>query len=284
MLSLGSTLNVSYMDSLLTDVRKSSWNRQPLKDLLEQNAVRRFLEPLGYRFIAFGTGYEGTELRTADEYLEPATAFTEYENMLFAWTPISTLVGLVKPGWQHRLHRERVLFAFDRLEELSLRDDPIFVFAHIVAPHPPYVFGREGEERRDPGPFHLADGNVFIDRSSLLQYRRGFGEQIAFVERKTLETLRAILRNSTVPPVIVLQADHGPRSVPDQEEVLRILNALWLPGGSQWLYESMSPVNNFRVVLNCTFGAHLPLLPDRHFLSTWERPYEWREVGLRIGE
>jgi hypothetical protein len=285
MLSLGSTLNVSYLDEVLTDVRRDSWNRRPLKELLEQNAVRRFLAPLGYRFVAFGTGYEGTELRAAEEYLSSRPAFSEFENMLFVWTPIATLVGLIKPGWQHRVHRERILFTFDRLERLARAPGPPrFVFAHLVTPHPPYVFDRKGKERRDPGPYGLADGCVYIDRSSLSQYRSGFAEQVAFVEQRTLAMVRTILRDSAVPPVIVLQSDHGPRSIPDQDEALRILNALWLPGEQEGLRAGMSPVNNFRMVLSHLFGARLPLLPDRHFLSKWERPYAFEEVCLESEE
>ena len=53
---------------------------------------------------------------------------------------------------------------------------------------------------------------------------------------------------------------------------MSILNAYYFPGGRyEGLYQDISPVNSFRVVLNTFFGAKLPLLPDRSFFSTWTR-------------
>ena len=50
------------------------------------------------------------------------------------------------------------------------------------------------------------------------------------------------------------------------------------------LYDSISPVNVFRVVLNHTFDARLPLLPDRHYRSRPGRPYDFVDVTDRVVE
>jgi hypothetical protein len=43
-----------------------------------------------------------------------------------------------------------------------------------------------------------------------------------------------------------------------------IMNAYYLPdGGSELLYDSISPVNSFRVILNRYFGMNMDLLDDR---------------------
>ena len=53
-----------------------------------------------------------------------------------------------------------------------------------------------------------------------------------------------------------------------------ILNAYYLPGGGeQHLYESITPVNTFRVILNHYFDHNLELLPDRSYYSLWQRPF-----------
>ncbi|HEX2142407.1 MAG TPA: hypothetical protein VHK28_09090, partial [Candidatus Limnocylindria bacterium] len=87
-------------------------------------------------------------------------------------------------------------------------------------------------------------------------------------------------------PVIVLQSDEGPwppRFSADQTDFqwleatdaeidwkYSILNALRLPGvdaREAGFDNSISPVNEFRVVFNALFGSNLPLLPDRYYLS-----------------
>jgi len=54
-----------------------------------------------------------------------------------------------------------------------------------------------------------------------------------------------------------------------------ILNAYHLPGdGNSQLYDSISPVNTFRVIFNQYFGADLKLLEDRSYYSPPNQPLE----------
>jgi hypothetical protein len=100
--------------------------------------------------------------------------------------------------------------------------------------------------------------------------------------------LGSILEQSPTPPVILLQADHGPGSRLDWEspegsdlrERFSILNAYRLPAAEQGaLYASISPVNSFRVVFNTYFGARLQLLPDQSYFAYWDRPYDFLEIA-----
>jgi hypothetical protein len=82
------------------------------------------------------------------------------------------------------------------------------------------------------------------------------------------------VQDSRIPPVIIVQGDHGP--LPDLTEEpsqrLPILNAYYLPGVEMdsMLYPSISPVNSFRVVLNSYFGQNLPLLEDQSYFGPEE--------------
>ena len=72
-----------------------------------------------------------------------------------------------------------------------------------------------------------------------------------------------ILAKSDVPPIIILQGDHGVWWE-SEEHRTEILNAYYLPGeGSKLLYKTISPVNSFRVVFNLYFGTDYELLDDR---------------------
>ena len=101
-----------------------------------------------------------------------------------------------------------------------------------------------------------------------------------------------LLANSSEPPVIILQSDHGSgvglstesAAETDMHERMSILNAYYLPDrkGDSPLYQSISPVNSFRVVLNTYFDAGLELLPDRSYYSTWSEPFKFIDVTDKV--
>jgi hypothetical protein len=149
------------------------------------------------------------------------------------------------------------------------------IFAHIISPHPPFVFDARGRPVVPRQGYSLNDGDEF--RGTLDEYLVGYAMQVQFVNQKLEQVIDAILANSPTPPVIILQGDHGPGShlnwsSPEQSclwERASILNAYYLPGGGEsGLYPSISPVNTFRVVLNAYFGANLPLLPDLTYFTS----------------
>ena len=75
-----------------------------------------------------------------------------------------------------------------------------------------------------------------------------------------------------------MQGDHGGVDTGKQDR-MRILNAYYLPeGGAEGLYEGISPVNTFRVVLNQYFGEDLPLLEDISYFSNYKHPFDFEIV------
>jgi hypothetical protein len=59
-----------------------------------------------------------------------------------------------------------------------------------------------------------------------------------------------------------------------------ILNAIYFPNGDySALYETITPVNTFRVVFNQYFGQDVPLLPDSsHAYYSLSDLYSFRDV------
>jgi hypothetical protein len=62
-------------------------------------------------------------------------------------------------------------------------------------------------------------------------------------------------------------------------ESISILNAYYLPGvDSSQLYDSISPVNTFRLIFNTYFGEDYELLDDRTYYSPYWQPYDFYDV------
>ena len=184
----------------------------------------------------------------------------------------------------------RIRGAFSRIADLSDIPSPKFVFAHIMAVHPPFVFGPNGEIASRSGSHVELDAGDAADRQREIEGYRG---QLQYINRRVLEMVSGIRQNSPVDPVIILQGDHGSGIYMDWQsaertcfaERMAILNAYYLPGAAgENLYESISPVNTFRVVLNTCFGSRLPLLEDRSYFSLWESPYDLIDVTGRLAE
>ena len=295
MLSLGSTLNMDYLQSLQADGVKLE-NRGDLIDLLENNHVRAILAQNGYQLISFHNEYKATissaEIYYNDSAKGIASPVSAFESIVVDHTMARVLSYL--PVFRRALiempydtHRDHVLFAFSRLQEVPGMDGSYFVYAHILAPHPPFVFDEGGDVVPHDEPFTLNDANYYMREHSQKSYLAGYRKQIQYVNTRVLETVDAILARSQTPPIIILQGDHGPGaylhwgSLEDTlpAERFGILNAYYFPDQDySLLYRGISPVNTFRVLLNQYFDGNYDLLPDRHYYSSWSFPFDFIEV------
>jgi hypothetical protein len=256
--------------------------------------------PLGY-VRAFSTGLAGTGRTDADYYL---TAGAIDENLgLVGANPFeslliqTSLLRLAYDGvvalprfvpdleYPYAVHRNRIRHTLAALQDLPATDEPRFVFAHIIAPHPPFVFGADGSPVTPNEPFTLRFTFDPGDPSSE-DYRLAYRDQTIFVNDQLEQVVTAILEDSNEPPVIIIQGDHGPDSgsgrVSYVQERMTNLNAYLLPSGAKGLYPGITPVNSFRVVFNDLFGADLPLLPDRVLYSEYDTPYDFKDETTAI--
>ncbi|MGW8250808.1 MAG: sulfatase-like hydrolase/transferase, partial [Anaerolineales bacterium] len=249
-LSLASSLNMNYLEALGDQYTAGNSSRVGIQELIHHNLVRRFLENLGYTSIAFETGFKGTQWEDADIYYSPGHSYldrmqitgrlNDFEVMLLrtsAGLLVSDASGLL-PGFVEAnldnprlIHRQRILFTLDSLDELPAIPGPKFVFAHLVIPHPPYVFGPQGE---------FTDYDIEIDT--------GYINQVKYINTELVKLVEDLISKSQIAPIIIIQADHGAIHSPPSKR-LRILNTYYLPeGGNEALYERISPVNTFRLV------------------------------------
>lgn len=283
-LSLASALNMTYLDAIAAEVGVSAEGRQPLMYLIQQNALMRAASRAGYRVIAVGSDYMATErFARADMCLCSQHGLDDFELAALELTPLAALPA----GWlredSYDAHRRKVTDSFAGLEQSAALAGPKFVFAHLMVPHPPFVFAADGAPRHPRGGM-FGDGDGFP--GSRAEYVAGYRDQVQFVTARLAAVVDAVLRAPGPRPVIVIHADHGPGSRlvwndprrTSMRERFGIFAAFYFPDGPAGLYPAITPVNATRVLASRYLHANLAVLPDMSFFSTWNRPYNFLRV------
>ncbi len=277
-LSMASSLNMSFIQGLdprFDDLK--STKRARLWDALKHNAVRYNFEQMGYKTISFANGFAWSELDDADVFLTPppfSSGITEFETLFMQTTLARVLQDF---GWldldqiSGQNFRDRHTLVFDSMADIADMPGSKFVYVHLILPHPPFVFGPDGEYT-DPADFWNEQKRYPADK-----FKIGYTHQITFLNRKLLEMIDTIQSESKTPPIIILQGDHGPWIQPNPQHFF-ILNAYYLPGHNDRLYPQISPVNSFRAVFNNYFGAKYDMLPDITYHSPVPYLYDFTEI------
>jgi hypothetical protein len=277
-LSIGSALNMEYLQNLSSQFNAANLDQTPIWNVLRYNSVEADLKKIGYKTVAFSTGFAWSELNNSDVYYSPSLMWsdlTSFETQLLRTTPLRHLedIGLLNlTEIDGERFRERTMLEFNSAPTLAALPGPKFVFMHIISPHEPFVFGPTGQPI-DPLPFMNSQQLYTED-----EYIQGYREQVPFVNMELEKFLSTLIAKSTRPVVIILQTDTAPLFTTGPD-MFKILNAYYMPGHTAQLYAGISPVNTFRVVLNAYLGTNLPLLQDISYSSPIPQIYAFAEVS-----
>jgi len=285
--SMASTLNMDYLENMVEPVGGAAEQRSLLDEKIDQSAVSKYLRKLGYRYFAITTGFPALKFRSADVVIAQDSGSPLFVNALRDRTPFPT--PMAEYGSQFEGRRIFLEGGFKAMENLARPGStPKFVVVHVLAPHPPFVFGPNGEPRRPKGPFGFWDGSHFHEvGGGRNDYVSGYREQAQYIAKRLLKSIDVLTAIEGKRPMILIQGDHGPKDRLDQNsmektdlpEVFGILSAYLVPDTVRpHLYESITPVNSFRTVLGRHFGADLKPLPDRQLHSSWEAPMAYSDV------
>ncbi|MBX3415912.1 MAG: sulfatase-like hydrolase/transferase [Pirellulales bacterium] len=293
-LSIGSCLNLQYLDGLLQAVSEYEKSKAYFIPLVEKSALINTLREHGYSIVSFVTDVPEMGFYSSDVKLNTDVSVNHFHNALQNATPWPDLVRLTRSRRAVDVHRDMLQFKLDALGGVArLPHEPKFVFAYFSVPHPPFVFDRTGASLDIPGEFNHDDGDMLVGhRMSKVEYRKAYCEQLLYVNTCMLQAVDQLLAESKRPPIIFLVGDHGPRSElswnsaarTNVTECMSNLFACYLPNhlGEDDLYPEISLVNAFRLVLNHYFGANLELLDDANYFSTSETPYRFLNVTERV--
>jgi hypothetical protein len=260
-----------YLNDIADRLGRKSKDLQILERVVAHNTVMGFLKTRGYSCINLRSMWSPTRWNGyADQDIRCAPFLSVgFLRLLIQKTPLGPLVQPDRP------FQNTTLCQFSELARLKRADKPFFVFAHIVAPHYPYVFGASGE------PVSAAERKGQEEKTLWVN-------QCKFVNTKVEELIPRLLAKSGPSPIIIIQGDHGlwePWKPSWTEQFymktkMRILNAYYFPpGDSIPLYESISPVNTFRIIFNHYFRTNYPILDDRSYYSHVDKsPFDIRDV------
>jgi len=282
-LSISSSINFKYLDDIGETYGRESTDIRPMREMLVNNRVFGFLKEIGYSTIAFSTGYDITELNSADHYLSGVFTANGFVNELLNSTPLMSLKKFSMSV--HSAHYKRLNYTFDKLSETAKMPSPHVVFAHILCPHPPYVFDENGGFAGQSGLFKLNESDLEVDVQ-----KAKYLAQLKYVDKRIAQVVDDIFANSKKSPVIIIQGDHGIRwrlkdkSVKSAvtsryDNFFAILNALHLPGFDySKLDNNITPVNTFRFVFNHYFGTEFEILENKNFLTDFPCYYNFADV------
>jgi len=295
-LSLASSLNMSYLDQAALEGHRT---RIPLRRLIATGRAIQEMQRHGYTTINVASGYSATEGLPLDEQASYPpdrrwwTLYPPADELQTHFYSCTIASALLQPALK-QAHRDRVRHGLAVLPRLrQQRSGPVFVFAHLLLPHPPFLFGADGAAVDEHLRHISINDGVFVippGSTARAEYQRGYVRQVHFCNQLLLAAVDGILAASTRPVVIIIQADTGPAShggmtTADTNlfERYGILNAIRAPEQALAVPADLTPVNTFRLVCDQYFGTAYGTLPNQCFHASYLTPYHFEDVTERTG-
>lgn len=289
-LSVAATFNLAPLPDLLTIPDPQSRDRRPLGRLMADNRAVRAMRDAGYQIVSYPSGYPLARLGDVDHRHAPllGPTFLEFYALNEGVLPLlMRALGRGPADAQYDLHRARLDYILDRLPgaRAGVPDDqPVFVYTHLLAPHPPFVWGPGGSHLSSRGLYSLGDANDWAGANpgETVPYGVFWKNQATHVMQRLEATVAAILAASPRPPVIIIQGDHGSGSQLDWDrpqksnldERFGIFNAWILPPDLEVpLRDDQTALATFPSLFEGLFGRPMGDVSEPLVFATLKRPY-----------
>jgi hypothetical protein len=264
-LSMPSILNMGYLDKLKDVKGGPAEEYYYLSDLIRDNEVCRWLHSIGYDIVncsifdlrGHPSPVEESLLPLQTRLITDQTFYSRFYRDI-GWNFYQfTINPLSKKEIDLALNNDNKLIANLESVSAAASANPRFIYGHFNIPHPPYYFDKDGNPKKVAAPYRPTDEDQLQDYLDYLNY----------TNKRAEEMIDTIMKNTRGRAVIILMGDHGLRYHDDfgynPLSFVQNQNAVYFPGKDYHLfYDSISGVNQFRVVLNSLFGQNLPLLKD----------------------
>ena len=209
-LSLASTLNMDYLSNLLNSddplLLPTSYST---KSLYAQSRVVSFLKDRGYTTISIPSWFDRTRedlivdrvITSEDRGL---VKYDDFETRFWSETLYPVIMRQFSPELAgddfETTHRRWAQYQFGAFEQVYDVEGPKFVLAHILLPHPPFVFDANCGPKRDTAQNSNDRAEQYI-------------AQMNCANEYTSNLIKDLLNKSDNEPIIILQADEGSDAV-----------------------------------------------------------------------
>jgi hypothetical protein len=237
-----------FFDGILESINVSNVHEEENLIRIRKNKVISYLKSIGYRIIHMESMVPQMRYNQfADQNIDTSggqVTRNELSTIIVLNSALRTLMNRYTLGHSFA---ERVLGAFATLENMPvIAGKPKFIFAHVLCPHVPYLFGANGEE-------------LGVKRSKSKSDKELYFDQHAFITKKIKELVDYKLSRAQTAPVLIIQSDHGAKM--DSHGAHQVFSAVYIPShkGKPW-QDSISSSNTFRLLFNELFGTNLEIL------------------------
>ncbi|MBN8852467.1 MAG: hypothetical protein BGO55_01810 [Sphingobacteriales bacterium 50-39] len=263
--SMASIFNMDYLENLKDPQRLSADDYIDALDPHRSAAVIHFLEEQGYAIVNNSSFDLPGHPASLDQPFIPVKTQLITHRTLFHYLMRDIGWWFTKRFTDSRVIAENEAtmtyrsdsVAIERTLEESKRSapGPRFVYMHVFMPHFPFLFDSLLH------PKNMADVLKTEGRTDLT----GYLNYIPYTNVQAQRLITTIKDNTSA--VIIFLSDHGYRYLPfsghNERAFFNNQNAVYYPDGDYHLLpDSISCVNEFRVVFNKLFKQELPLLKD----------------------
>ncbi len=264
--SIGSTFNLQYFNRDLENIPNNAYSLLQGDYSFKNSLLPDLLERNGYDIINHGLCH----IKNHPISVEPL--FTEFSKKALYFGTLGGRIEndifwnlSVRLPWYSKLRQPDLAYIKrdqtnyrNFLRELGkVAEKPRFVYGHVARPHRPAYVDRNGHPR-------MVSDDDFTDAN----HDKLYIEQVISANAWIDSLVKAATTTKrTRPLVLIIEGDHGNRYAEwgrfIREKQFMNLNTYYFSDKDySMLYDSISPVNSFRVVLNKYFQAGLPLLKD----------------------
>lgn len=261
--SMSSALNMSYIEGIKNTKAVTAEDYSNCTLLIRDNQVIKFLDAQGYEIHNYSVfDLAGNPAMVEQSFLPLKTKLIS-DRTLFAhlnkdigWLLITKFPFKLFGQNHYRKHKKNN----EDFQALTIKastekhEKPVFVYAHFYLPHPPYFYDKNGNLKSEEVIYNEYKSNP---PASYLEY-------VTYTNTKVREVITALKKNDPT-AVIMILSDHGYREKESKKysHFFRNMNAIYYPDQQyDGFYDSISSVNQFRVVFNKMFRANFPLLKD----------------------
>ena len=255
-----------------------------LREAINGGAALDALAAHGYELVSIAPGFDHAEVRRVDRFVtlpEPS----EFEFSLLRLFSVGTWIDAALPDLLSSLQRQRILATFGTIGEIAAEphEGPRFLFAHVPAPHAPWVFDANGGPRQGGLETFLSDDPVHLGMEAATAFERST-DQVTFIGEQAIRTIDDIIAHGDPRTVLVLMSDHGTGigfggeapTATDLGERFSNLMAVRAPDQQDLIEDRLTPVNVFPRLLGRILGDGRPGVRRLHVRGSGVVPRDGR--------